>query len=157
MNQSPGYTLHSSIWLLTDIRAPNSSHCPQEIDVVEQYAGASSPSKISQAQGNLHPFVRRNNVCEKVPRTPEGIVYSSLKDFTTSWQVFRVDWTEDYIAMYINDTLVANFLNKTVVDTYTDNLFIALTACVMERVPVTLNDTFPQKYYVDWVKIYEWV
>ena len=37
--QSPGYVLHSSIWLFSNTAAKDGQHsgCPQEIDVVEQY------------------------------------------------------------------------------------------------------------------------
>ena len=31
--------------------------------------------------------------------------------------------------------------------------FILLTACVMDRVPPTPQDVFPQHYYVDWVRV----
>lgn len=34
-----------------------------------------------------------------------------------------------------------------------DPQFLLFTACVMERVPVNASDIFPQRYYVDWVKV----
>ena len=37
VGKSPGYTLHSSIWLFANERRPGNSGCPQEIDVIEQY------------------------------------------------------------------------------------------------------------------------
>ncbi len=39
---------------------------------------------------------------------------------------------------------------------FTDPLFLALTACVMDRVPPTAQDVFPLEYMIDWVKIYQW-
>ena len=41
--------------------------------------------------------------------------------------------------------------------TFTDPLFLALTSCVMDRVPPTASDKFPLEYLVDWVRVYEWV
>jgi beta-glucanase (GH16 family) len=55
--QSPGYVLHSSIWLLSDTAAAKDgrhSGCPQEIDVVEQFTASAGP--VSSAVGTLHPF-----------------------------------------------------------------------------------------------------
>ena len=40
---------------------------------------------------------------------------------------------------------------------FTDPLFLALTACVMDRVPPTSEDVFPLYYDIDWVRVYEWV
>eukprot|EP00039_Didymoeca_costata_P012550 m.181046 g.181046 ORF g.181046 m.181046 type:complete len:387 (-) comp15511_c0_seq4:81-1241(-) len=159
VDQTIGYTLHSSIWLFADsLRAePHNSGCPQEIDIVEQYAAGSPPSTLSKGVGNLHPFVKKGGECLKVPRTPSGSLYTSYQNFTANWSVFRVDWTPDYIAMWINDELVANFQNSSVVATFTDKMFYALTACIMKKVPVEKGDVFPMYYYVDWVKFYEFV
>ncbi len=35
---------------------PNSSGCPQEIDLVEQYRASEPPNATSMGQGNTHPF-----------------------------------------------------------------------------------------------------
>jgi hypothetical protein len=41
---------------------------------------------------------------------------------------------------------------------FSDPLFLALTACVMNRVPVLPAggaDVLPQEYLIDWVRVYE--
>ena len=40
---------------------------------------------------------------------------------------------------------------------FTDPLFFALTACVMDRVPPTAENSFPLYYLIDWIRVYEWV
>lgn len=45
---------------------------------------------------------------------------------------------------------------ETAVAAFTDPLFFALTACVMDRVPVTAKDVLPLRYEVDWVKVFTW-
>ena len=37
---------------------------------------------------------------------------------------------------------------------FTDELFLALTSCVMDRVPVGEADAFPLRYEIDYVKVY---
>ena len=37
---------------------------------------------------------------------------------------------------------------------FTDPLFLALTACVMNRVPADNADVFPLEYVIDYVKVY---
>ena len=40
---------------------------------------------------------------------------------------------------------------------FTDPLALALTACVMDRVPLDGKDVLPMRYIVDYVKVYEWI
>lgn len=47
--------------------------------------------------------------------------------------------------------------NATTAGFFTDPLFMAFTACVMDRVLPTDADTFPQEYLIDWVRVYQWV
>lgn len=154
VNRSPGYTLHSSIWLFANERDPHSSGCPQEIDVVEQYAGCTPPCTTSRAAGNIHPFTggRGGPKCEKAP---SHLQYTASSDFTTDWRVFTVDWLPDRLVMRIDNETVSDFYNATVMALFSDDLFFALTACVMDRVPPTAGDALPQHYLIDWVKIWQ--
>ena len=69
-----------------------------------------------------------------------------------------MDWTEDWIAMYVDGKVYANFdTQNAAVGFFTDPLFLALTACVMNRAPVMKGDAFPLEYWVDYVKVYEWI
>jgi beta-glucanase (GH16 family) len=157
--QSPGYVLHSSIWLFSNGGAKDGRHsgCGQEIDVVEQYTGSAGP--VSSAVANIHPFNGTRDGaggCIKVPYTRPSAGSTALGDWTSNWTTFTVDWTEDWIAMYVNGAVYANYDTQEVaVGAFTDPLFIALTACVMNRVPVESGDVLPLEYLIDYVKVYE--
>ena len=155
---SEGYTLHSSLWLFSDVANAARSGCPQEIDVFEQYmqsAGAAHPA--SRAVANLHPFTgTRHSGCRRAsyaqPRST-----TATGDWTGNWTVFRVDWTENWIAMSVDGEPYALFdQSPAALAAFTDPLFLALTACVMQRLPPTGLDVFPLEYLVDWVRVYEW-
>ena len=67
-----------------------------------------------------------------------------------------MDWTEDWIAMYVNGKVYANYDKQAAaIGTFTDPLFLALTACVMGRVPVRKDDVFPLEYLIDYVRVYK--
>lgn len=167
VGSSAGYTLHSSIWLFSDESNPERSGCPQEIDVVEQYAAGTAPSDPrSRAAANLHPFSgNRSSGCKKIgyrrpPRT------AAIGDWTDRWTRFAVDWTQDWIAMSVDDKPYALFEGdgvavegetRSALSSYTDPLFLALTACVMQRLPPNPADTFPLEFLVDWVRVFEWM
>ena len=59
--------------------------------------------------------------------------------------------------MYVNGTVYANYNTQEVAvgAGFTDPLFLALTACVMGRVPVIAADVLPLEYLIDYVKVYE--
>ena len=138
--ESAGYTLHSSIWLFADARNPARSGCPQEIDVVEQYA-VQTNAPASNAVANLHPFEGSRGSCVQHPYGPTAS--TATGDWTSNWTTFTVDWADEWIAMYVNGKLYANFgANPGAVSMFTDPLFLALTACVMQRTPPTAADVF---------------
>ena len=67
-----------------------------------------------------------------------------------------MDWTEDWIAMYVNGNVYANYDKQAAaIGAFTDPLFLALTACVMNRVPVGGDDLFPLEYLIDYVRVYK--
>eukprot|EP00040_Diaphanoeca_grandis_P026013 m.144998 g.144998 ORF g.144998 m.144998 type:complete len:383 (+) comp30406_c0_seq2:237-1385(+) len=157
VDASPGYTLHSSMWLFTNAHGANSSECPQEIDVFEQYAAGSSTELQSTVVGNLHPFSGGRLVGKPCDKLTSRLQYSHTGDLTNDWQVFTVDWSPDSIVMYLNNQTLSDFTNTSVVAAFTNPLFLALTACVMDNVPPLKTDSLPLEYIVDWVKIYEWI
>eukprot|EP00051_Salpingoeca_urceolata_P002514 m.50942 g.50942 ORF g.50942 m.50942 type:complete len:247 (-) comp12186_c0_seq1:88-828(-) len=158
VNESPGYTLHSSIWLFSNQRDRNNSGCPQEIDVVEQYAGCSPPCITSKAAGNLHTFAGgRGTSSPQCTRFASAGQYWRLDDFTSQWREFVVDWIPNTrLVMRIDNVTVSDYTNTTLLAHMTDPLFYALTSCVMERVPPVVTDKLPQQYLIDWVKIWAW-
>ena len=156
-NESPSYTLHSSIWLNSGYagHAHPSKPCADEIDVVEQYAGPRRPSPVSNGAGSLH---MHTEACVHTPAHPQGsdMIWNLDGDFTSEWTVFRLDWTETWISMAINNKTVATFQNASLVQSFTDMQPFIFTATVMDRVPTLPSDVFPQEYLVDWVRIYAW-
>jgi beta-glucanase (GH16 family) len=155
---SAGYTLHSSIWLFSDASNTARSGCLQEIDVVEQYAAGGPTYLPSRAAANLHPFNgTRATGCHKVTYA-QPTRTAATGDWTGIWTRFAVDWTDEWIAMSVDDRPYAEYDRiPSAVASFTDPLFLALTACVMERIPPTAIDKFPLEYLVDWVKVYAWV
>ena len=58
--------------------------------------------------------------------------------------------------MYVDGKVYANYDKQSAaVGAFTDPLFLALTACVMGRVPVRPGDVFPLEYLIDYVKVYK--
>jgi beta-glucanase (GH16 family) len=158
VGRTTGYTLHSSIWLFDDAKNPQRSGCSQEIDVVEQYTSGSSTA-ASKAVAAIHPFNGSHAAkCTKVPYHRGNTVAQG--DWSSNWTTFAVDWTEDWIVMRVNDEPYAVFgppaTEPWALRAFTDPLFLALTACVMDREPPSPDDEFPQEYMIDWVKVYEW-
>ncbi len=101
--------------------------------------------------------------CNKVPwsrSTKEG-ARTAMGDWTSTWTNFTVDWTKNWISMRVNGqpyAYIGGDTNAKAVNTFTDSLFLALTACVMERVPVQPDhDTFPLEYLIDKVNVYEYI
>jgi hypothetical protein len=155
---SAGYTLHSSIWLFSDGSNPARSGCAQEIDVVEQYAAGGASYLPSRAAANLHPFDgTRSTGCAKVPYARPART-EATGDWTGVWTRFAVDWTDEWIGMSVDDKPFALFdQTPDALAAFTDPLFLALTACVMQRTLPAPSDPFPLEYVVDWVRVYEWV
>ena len=131
----------------------------QEIDVVEQYAVGGASTRASHAVANLHPFSGTRKApggCQKAEYTrPQRT--DTTGDYTSEWTTFVVDWTETWIAMRVNGVAYAVYdQSPGALSDFTDPLFLALTACVMERTPPTSHDDFPLEYLIDWVRVYEW-
>jgi hypothetical protein len=161
VSASVGYTLHSSIWLFSDVSNPNRSGCAQEIDIVEQYVAGGGPLYApSRVTANLHPFHGGRHApggCTKAPYTRPRRT-SAVGDWTSNWTTFAVDWTAGRVVMRVDGSPFAVFdQSPDALASFTDPLFVALTACVMDRLPPTHLDTFPLEYLVDWVKVYDWV
>jgi len=71
--------------------------------------------------------------------------------------VFTLDWTEEWITISVNGTVVANYAdNLTVIQSFTDPQPLLITMTIMERTKPLPIDVFPQKFYVDWVRIFKW-
>ena len=149
MNHSPTY-----------VREPTSCH--QEIDVVEQYAGGSPPDLHSTVAGAIHTTTGSlqpgeggsSSDCKASCCDPQEYVRTSV-DYSSRWTNFTVDWTPDYVTIAIDGTTVENFNRTDVVAQFTDELFLAITACVMNRMPPGPGDVLPQEYEIDSVQVWE--
>jgi hypothetical protein len=106
------YTLHSSIWLIDNPSNPARTGCPQEIDVVEQYA-VGEHDAVSNAAANLHPFTgaprHGKGECEKQKFNRTTHSTNAIGDWTTNFTTFTLDWTEEWIGMWVNGQPYARF------------------------------------------------
>lgn len=167
VGRSLGYTLHSSIWLFAGQHNMRNSGCPQEIDVVEQYL-TDPNSNVSKAAANLHPFTGCNPAHAEGCKHAEGggkcqhkpykrpLDATAIGEWTSHWTTIIVDWTEAWIGMRVNGVPYAAFTSSNATSAFTDELFLALTSCVMKRVPPTAEDALPLTYEIDHVKVYRW-
>ena len=161
VNRSPGFVLHSSIWLVNHapgyVKQPRSCH--QEIDVVEQYAGGAPPNLRSTAAGAIHSSTGSihggsDGPCKATCCNPQEYVRSSRK-YSSQWTTFELNWSSDQIAISI-DGIPVQFFNRSVITKqFTDPLFLAITACVMNRLPPGSGDALPLEYFIDSVEVWE--
>jgi hypothetical protein len=160
-NESPSYTLHSSIWLNSNFyaRQPTGKGCADEIDVIEQYPGPRPPNPVSRGAGSLHVHDAHcvHMPAETGPHNGGDMIWTRNGDFTSKWTTFTLDWTPAWLSIRANNETLAVYTNKTLLNSMTDVQPLILTATVMERTPTLPDDVFPQEYWVDWVRIYEWL
>jgi beta-glucanase (GH16 family) len=167
VNKSPGWVLHSSVWLVNkfyDAQRPNSSNssgysgCHQEIDIVEQYAAGLVPSMDSTAAGALHASTgtAATGTCKSICCGPQ--TYLRTANFHSDFHIFTLDWSATRISVSIDGVAVLDYTESAVLASYTDRQFLALTSCVMNRVPpmIYAGDSFPLEYEIDWVRVYRW-
>ena len=167
VNESPGWVLHSSVWLVNkfyDAQRPNSSNssgysgCHQEIDIVEQYAAGLVPSMDSTAAGALHASTgtAAAGSCKSICCGPQ--TYLQTANFHSDFHIFTLDWSATRISVSIDGVAVLDYTESAVLASYTDRQFLALTSCVMNRVPPMIHagDSFPLEYEIDWVRVYRW-
>lgn len=174
---SGGYILHSSIWLAAQQTngssgsLPNISHCSQEIDIVEQYVSGHGPE--STALAHVAGFAgSRKCGCTggwMHSQLADGTrtTFGRTADFTSYWTTWRLDWTENWIAMSINDTVYSSYYcpirNGTVaagcnIPNMQDPMYLWLSSSPLKyRAQVGPGDVFPLEYLVDYVRIYQWV
>ena len=156
VDASPGWVLHSSVWLVSNHSNPSSSGCHQEIDIVEQYAAGLVPSLDSTAAGALHASTgtAAAGTCKAICCGPQA--YLRTADFHSDFHVFTLDWSATRISISIDNVTVLDYTESAVVASFTDQQFLALTSCVMNRVPPSAGDSFPLIYEVDWVRVHRW-
>jgi beta-glucanase (GH16 family) len=148
--QSPGYTLHSAFWLKTELSVKSNTGCPFEIDVFEQYTATAGA--VSSAAAALHPF--NHTTTGRCNQTPGAIHVpangggsKARGDWSSNFTLFTVDWTESWVAMYVDGEVYANFnTHPEAVELFSDPLFVTLTSCVMERTPTIAADVLPQQF-----------
>ena len=165
VNLSPGWVLHSSVWLVNnfyDAKRPNNgsssgySGCHQEIDIVEQYAAGLAPSTDSTAAGAIHASTgtAAAGTCKSICCGPQ--TYLRTAAFHSDFHVFTLDWSATRISVSIDGVTVLDYTDSAVLASFTDKQFLALTSCVMNRVPPSAGDSFPLEYEIDWVRVYRW-
>jgi hypothetical protein len=84
--------------------------------------------------------------------------YLRTANFHSDFHIFTLDWSATRISVSIDGVAVLDYTESAVLASYTDRQFLALTSCVMNRVPpmIYAGDSFPLEYEIDWVRVYRW-
>lgn len=150
---TPGWTGHNSMWLFNDWR--------QEIDVFEQTAHANG-SAVSTISGNVHTWQCAPNATSGAGCTNTcngdacgaGGHHSQEGNWSAAFHDYGIEWRAGAITWTVDGQVTSRLANETTIGQYDRPLFLALTACVMDRVPPQAGDQFPQLYYIDSVKVF---
>lgn len=69
-------------------------------------AGAAGPYR-SNVAGNVHSHGPPGTNCSQT--APSSVVYELDGDLTNDYHVYALDWREQWLAYYVDGTLVGNF------------------------------------------------
>lgn len=144
-----------AIWTLgVERRWPDNG----EIDVMEYYRYQGKPVILANAA-----WGRANHSFQPIwdsSHTPLEDLLWEKPDWPERFHVWKMDWTEDYIRLYLNDVL----LNEVDVSraTYTDGFnpfrqphYILLNLALGSNGGDPSNTNFPLFYEVDYVRVYQ--
>lgn len=150
-----------AIWLLGDKwEWPNNG----EVDILEYYIKNGRPSILANAcwgDKGLWQAVWNESV------TPFSHFTSKDKDWAKKFHVWKMDWDEKYMTIYLDDELMNKIdLTTTFNKGYNENYENPFTSEVVKHYLI-LNlalggnggnpekTSFPQDYYVDYVRVYQ--
>lgn len=153
---TPGFVGHNSFWLINTLR--------QEIDIFEQVAWDSKPATTNTTiSTNLHLYNCsgaagvEGETCSKLcdgDGCGPGAQWRGVADWAADFHVYGFEWREDFLEWRVDGRVTTRFTTPAAIASLNNPLFLALTACVMNRVPVQPGDVFPQLYFIDYVKIW---
>ena len=122
-----------------------------EIDIME-YLG----NKPTEVFGTIHGpgFAGGNSISKK---------YSLINDrFDTGFHVFGIEWTENYINWYVDNTLYNQITRQDVAKkegewVFNNSFYMLLNLAVGGNLPQDpdANTTYPQRMIVDYVRVYQ--
>ncbi len=144
-----------AIWTLgVERRWPSNG----EIDVMEFYRYQSQPTILANAAWGRADH--SHQAIWDASHTPLGDLLWDKPDWPERFHIWKMDWTEDYIRLYLNDVL----LNEIDVSkaTYADGFnpfrqphYILLNLALGSNGGDPSNTDFPLFYKVDYVRVYQ--
>ncbi len=152
-----GYGAWPAIWLLgNNLPWPSNG----EIDVMEYYRSNGVPSILANAAwGDTQPYKAIWN--SKV--TP--LTHFTKKDpfWTSRFHIWRMDWDETYIRIYLDDELLNEIDLSTTVNKSVDGInpfhapqYILLNLAIGgDNGGDVSSDCFPMRYDIDYVRVYQ--
>jgi beta-glucanase (GH16 family) len=125
-----------------------------EVDIMEYYAGR---ILANTAWGTAQRFTPKWDST----KTPIGQFTSRDPDWLSKFHVWRMDWTSEYIRLYLddellNETLLSQTINADgVTNPFKQEHFLLLNLALGGAGGNPANTTFPTRYEVDWVRLYQ--
>lgn len=135
-----------------------------EVDVLEYYLIGGTPSILANTvYGNNTPWQGTWNSKSK----PLSYFVSKDPDWTSKYHIWRMDWDENFIRLYLDDELMnetnlANTINGKNVrgegegkNAFHQPQYILLNLALGKNGGTPDNSKFPLKYYIDYVRVYQ--
>ncbi|MFV0469178.1 MAG: family 16 glycosylhydrolase [Dysgonomonas sp.] len=125
-----------------------------EIDIMEYYANS---ILANAAWGTDRRWVAK----WKSSQTPMSHFIAKDADWANKFHIWRMDWTEDYIKLYLDDELLNSIDLSVTINADGSNPFhqphyLLLNLALGGINGGTIDDTkFPATYYVDYARVYQ--
>ena len=128
-----------------------------EIDIMEFYRVKGSPSILANvAWGTTQAWVAKWHT----EITPFSAFAAKDKDWAKKFHVWRMDWTSEYIKLYVdnelyNTTLLSQTLNPDGSNPFKKPQYLLLNLALGGNGGDPKESNFPIKYEIDYVRVYQ--
>ncbi len=137
-----------AIWMLGAVE--EYPYC-DEIDVMEKYEIDGEPSILA------------NFMCSFDGSYLWSTKYKSLelfqsidKDWANKFHIWSVDWTKDYMNIYIDDILINSIDSKNIAgNKFKKPLYILLNLAIGQKGTKPNDEDLPLKYIIEYVKVWQ--
>lgn len=140
-----------AIWFLGDKTVRSWPLCG-EIDLLEYYRVDDVPTVLANAVWGNEEW--------NTSRTPVPHFQESDPDWNSKFHIWRMDWDEEYIRLYIDDELLNEInLSKTInpdgVNPFHSPQHLLLNLAIGRIGESPAETTFPIRYEIDYVRVYQ--
>lgn len=121
-----------------------------EIDIMEKIGGTNNEKK---AYGTLHYY---NETLGYNPAPSDSYTYSD--DLSNDYHIYGIEWDEDSISWYFDGIEYSTIdISSSVFDEFREDFYILLNVAVGGTWPGNPDSTttFPQRMYIDYVRVYQ--